>query len=128
MDNKSIKTNIFNFRKKKRMTQGQVAEMLGISPTAYRELEKGDTTIVNPKIVKMAEILDTSTEELVLGYLPSQTQDKKVEDLRQEYGVRVESLQNKIEQLEKLVQSQAETIESKNEIIIMLKKMLGEQK
>lgn len=128
MDNASIKNNIYNFRKSRKMTQEEVANLLDISVTAYRELERGSTSVVNPNIVKMADMMDTSTEELVLGYYPVQAQDISVEDIREEYGNKVNLLEKRIVHLEKLVGSLEETIASKNEIITMLKKMLGEQK
>lgn len=128
MDNASIKNNIYNFRKSRKMTQEEVANLLDISVTAYRELERGSTSVVNPNIVKMADVMDTSTEELVLGYYPVQAQDISVEDIREEYGNKVNLLESRIVQLEKLVGSLEETISSKNEIITMLKKMLATQK
>lgn len=128
MDNTSIKNNIYNIRKSRKMTQEEVANLLEISVTAYRELERGNTSIVNPNVVKLAEAMDISTEELVLGYYPTQAQDISVEDVREEYGSKVDMLERRIAQLEKLVDSLEETIASKNEIIAMLKKMLAEQK
>ena len=128
MDNSSIKHNIQNFRKKRRYTQEHVANMLGISVTAYRELERGNTSIVNPNIVKMADLMNVTTEELVLGYLPSESESHRLEDVEEEYGNKVENLENKVQNLEKLVSSLEETVASKNEIISMLKKMLAEQK
>lgn len=128
MDNTSIKNNIYNIRKSRKMTQEEVANLLEISVTAYRELERGNTSIVNPNIVKLADAMDISTEELVLGYYPTQAQDISVEDVREEYGSKVDILERRIAQLEKLVDSLEETIASKNEIIAMLKKMLAEQK
>ncbi|MBQ3207039.1 MAG: helix-turn-helix transcriptional regulator [Bacteroidales bacterium] len=128
MDNSSIKDNIHNFRKKRKYTQEDVANMLGISVTAYRELERGNTSIVNPNIVRMAELLGTTTEELVLGYLPAESENSRLEEVQAEYGNRMENLNNKVKNLEKLVNSLEETIASKNEIIVMLKKMLAEQK
>lgn len=128
MDNTSIKNNIYNIRKSRKMTQEEVANLLEISVTAYRELERGNTSIVNPNVVKLADAMDISTEELVLGYYPTQAQDISVEDVREEYGSKVDMLERRIAQLEKLVDSLEETIASKNEIIAMLKKMLAEQK
>lgn len=128
MDNSSIKQNIHNFRKKRRYTQEDVANMLGISVTAYRELERGGTSIVNPNIVRMADLMNTTTEELVLGYHPSESESQRLEEVQEEYGNKVESLENKVRNLEKLVSSLEETVASKNEIISMLKKMLAEQK
>ena len=102
--------------------------MLGISVTAYRELERGSTSIVNPNIVRMADLMNTTTEELVLGYFPSESENNRLEEVQEEYGSKVENLENKVKDLEKLVSLLEETVASKNEIISMLKKMLAEQK
>ena len=128
MDNSSIKSNIHKFRKKHKYTQEEIANMIGISVTAYRELERGGTSIVNPNIVRMAELLETTTEELVLGYCPAESVDNRMEEARAEYGNKVKNLEKRVESLEKLILSLEETIASKNEIISMLKKMLVEQK
>ena len=128
MDNSSIKNNILNFRKKRKYTQEHVASMLGISVTAYRDLERGNTSIVNPNILRMARLMNTSTEELVLGYRPAESETQRLEEVQEEYGNKVKNLENKIKNLEKLIYSLEETVASKNEIISMLKKMLAEQK
>ena len=128
MDNTSIKQNIRAIRKSRKITQEELAYRLGMSLTAYRDLEKGETSIVNTNLMKVAEELDTTTEELVLGYVPVQMTGPGVEDLREELGGQVVTLNKRIEDLEKLVHSLEETISTKNEIITMLKKSLGEEK
>ena len=80
MDNTSIKNNIRNKRKEKKFTQEEIAHKLGISLTAYRDFEKGGTSIVNGNIMKLADLLETTTEELVLGYVPSREHSAVVED------------------------------------------------
>ena len=102
--------------------------MLGISVTAYRELERGGTSIVHPNVVRLADLMNTTTEELVLGYHPAESEGQRLEEVQEEYGSKVENLENKVRNLEKLVSSLEETVASKNEIISMLKKMLAEQK
>ena len=101
---------------------------MGISLTAYRDLEKGETSIVNANLLKVAELLDTSSEELVLGYRPIQMEGPGLEDVREEYLERMSVLEKRIIDLEKLIGSLEETISTKNEIITMLKKSLGEEK
>ena len=101
---------------------------MGISLTAYRDLEKGETSIVNANLLKVAELLDTSSEELVLGYRPIQMEGPGLEDVREEYLERMSVLEKRIIDLEKLIGSLEETITTKNEIITMLKKSLGEEK
>lgn len=128
MDNTSIKNNIRNKRKEKKFTQEEMAHRLGISLTAYRDFEKGGTSIVNGHIIRLADLLDTTTEELVLGYKPSQEDISTLEDVRSEYGDKISILEKRICDLEKLVRSLEETVSTKNEIIKMLRKTLDEAK
>ena len=127
MDNNSIKNNIRNLRIRKGLTQEEMAHGLGISLTAYRDLERGSTSIVNGNIWKIAELTGTTSEEVMLGYLPEQS-DCSIEDVKTEYGNRMDVLQTRINDLEKIVASLEQTIDSKNEIIAMLKKNLGEER
>ena len=135
MDNNSIKDNIRRIRKNRRLTQEDVAHRLGISLTAYRDLERGSTNIMNGNLCKLAEEFETSPEELVLGYKPIQQASKTLEEVKGKYQSRVTLLEKQVEDLEKLVKTLEETIASKNEIIennkeiiIMLKKELGKAK
>lgn len=128
MDNNSIKDNIRRIRKSRKLTQEDMAHKLGISLTAYRDLERGNTSVMNGNVMRIASLLDTSTEEIVLGYRPSQMAGEALEDVREEYSTRVTTLERRVADLEKLVESLKETIESKNEIITMLKKSLDREK
>ncbi|MBR5298745.1 MAG: helix-turn-helix transcriptional regulator [Bacteroidales bacterium] len=128
MDNSTIKDNIRRMRKASRLTQEDMAHKLDISLTAYRDLEKGSTNIVNANVMKIAKLLDTSAEELVLGYHPIQAPGKLLEEMRSEYGGRISTMERRIADLEKLVESLEETIKTKNEIITMLKNKLAEEK
>lgn len=128
MDNTTIKENIRKIRKARKMTQEEMALQLGISITAYRDLEKGGTSILNSNVYRIADLLDTPAEEIVLGYRPSQAEGVSLREMQQEYSGRVEILKRRIMDLEKLVASHEETIHSKNEIISMLKKRLGEDR
>ena len=128
MDNTSIKNNIRNKRKERKFTQEEVAHQLGISLTAYRDIEKGGTSIVNGNLIRIADLLNTTTEELVLGYKPVQEQNVMLEDVRNEYGSQIENLEKRVRDLEKLVSSLEETVATKNEIITMLRNSLGADK
>ena len=124
MDNSSIKDNIRKVRKARKLTQEELADRLDISLTAYRDLEKGNTNIVNNNVIRLAELLDTTAEELVLGYCPVQAPGKLLEDVRNEYGGKIDTMERRIADLEKLVRSLEETIATKNEIIALLKKSI----
>ncbi len=127
MDNSSIKDNIRKVRKARKITQEELADRLDISLTAYRDLEKGSTNIVNANVIRLAELLGTSTEELFLGYRPVQAPGKLLEDVRSEYGGKIESMERRIADLEKLVMSLEDTIATKNEIIALLKKSVSSE-
>lgn len=128
MDNSSIKQNIRNIRKSKKFTQEEMAYKMGMSLTAYRDLEKGETSIVNANLLKLAMLLDTTTEELVLGYRPVQLEGPGLNDIKEEYVSQCLILERRIADLEKLVSTLEETIATKNEIIAMLKKSLDMDK
>ena len=70
MDNSTIKENIRRIRNSQGLTQEQMAGRLGISLTAYRDLETGKTSMMNANVAKIAMMFDTTIEELVLGYRP----------------------------------------------------------
>ena len=125
MDNNSIKENIRRIRKTRRLTQEEMAHRLGISITAYRDIERGSTSMMNSNISRIATHLETSTEELVLGYHPIQMNGKKLEDITGTYTSRISVLEKQVENLEKLVQTLEETIRSKNEIIENNKEILA---
>jgi transcriptional regulator with XRE-family HTH domain len=122
MDDSSIKENIRKLRKERRMTQEAIANQLGISTNAYGEIERGSTSIMNAHVLRIAKLLDTSTEELVLGYRPIQIPGKKLEEMQAEYSERIDALEKEIEYLRKLVKSLEETIATKTQIIEMLQK------
>ena len=126
MDNTSIKQNIRNIRRSRKLTQEEMAYRMGISLTAYRDLEKGGTSVVHGNVIRMAELLETSTEEIVLGYRPSQLESGTLEDVRAQYGNQICTLEQRVVDLEKLVCSLEGQVASKDEIIKMLKKRLDE--
>lgn len=128
MDNISIKNNIRKIRKARRLTQEEMALRLGISLTAYRDLEKGATSIMNGNLTRIATLLDTSAEEIILGYRPAQVQGHTSDNTLKEYRKTIENLEQRIEDLEKTIRTQDEVIRSKEEIISMLKRSLAEVK
>ena len=105
-----------------------MALQLGISITAYRDFEKGSTSILNGNLHKIASLLDTPAEEIVLGYRPVQMEGTNLQEVQAEYSGQIDILERRIRDLEKLVASHEEIISSKNEIISMLKKRLGEER
>lgn len=128
MDDISIKNNIMKIRKARKITQESMALSLGMSLTAYRDFERGKTSVMNMNVLKIASLLNIPAEELVLGYRPHQINDSANENLLKEYANRINEQERRIADLEILVESLQDAVSSKNEIIAMLKKSLGEDK
>ena len=128
MDNISIKNNIMKIRKARKITQESMALSLGMSLTAYRDFERGKTSVMNMNVLKIASLLNIPAEELILGYRPHQINDSANENLLKEYANRINEQERRIADLEILVESLQDAVSSKNEIIAMLKKSLGEDK
>ena len=133
MDNASIKKNIRKVRMTRKFTQEEMAHKLGMSLSAYREFEKGGTSILNDNLLRMASFLETPTEELVLGYQPKLAGRVDIKNLKKEYSDKEGILVRQITDLERLIRAKDQSIAdkddiiaSKNEIILMLKKRLAE--
>ena len=105
-----------------------MAGRLGISLTAYRDLETGKTSMMNANVAKIAMMFDTTIEELVLGYRPVKMPEKVLRETQEKYGKHIDTMKKRIEDLEKLVESLQETIDTKNEIIGLLKNSLDKDK
>lgn len=70
MDNSSIKENIVRRRTAEGISQDEMAKRLDISRNAYRSIEKGESKVISDRLKDIADNLDISLEELVLGYNP----------------------------------------------------------
>ncbi len=138
MDNHSVKENISRRRKASGLSQTEMAEKLGMSRTAYRNIEKGSTQLISGKVDQIASVLDTTTEEIVLGYKPSAKDSMKVQDIKTEYDRKTselisqyedekERLLNQIAVLKDHIDTLKDSLRTKDEMIAMLKKKLAKE-
>lgn len=71
----SIGERIAQLRKKKSLSQGQLADMLGVSRQAVSKWENDQTSPDTMNLIRMADALDTEIEYLATGkqpvYLPA---------------------------------------------------------
>ncbi len=140
MDNRTIKQNIAAFRKRLGMTQEQMAELIHISTTAYRDLEKGNTVILSEKIIDMAARTGFSVEEIIQEK-PFRTEEVScLENAQKEYGSQNGDIRQEVERLRQeaehfrqeadylrqINQLQSQMISDKDDIIKMLKRSLEE--
>lgn len=131
MDNARIKENIIRKRTEKGISQDEMAQRLEMSRNSYRNIEKGSTYVVSRHLKEIADILNITEEELVLGYKPAEgagsleevrSQYSKIsDDLRQNYEERIAGLSDQLELQKLMVSDLRELIDSKNEIIRLLK-------
>ena len=111
MDNQSIKKNIEFLRMSAGLSQTEVAHQLEISRVAFRNIEKGETKIVNEILFKLAEILGVSPEHILLGYEPGAS-DSVLEERNSRLMNQMESMVSDYEQrLDELRQKYADLLE-----------------
>lgn len=65
-----ISERISDLRKEKNLSQGQLAEAVGVSRQAVSKWENGQSTPDAAKMILLAEILDTEVEYLATGIHP----------------------------------------------------------
>lgn len=139
MDNDSIKVNIVRKRTEEGISQDEMARRLRISRNTYRSIEKGTAKVISERLNEIASSLNTSAEELVLGYKPVES-NSEMEDIRMEfdsaknryekekasliadYESRINVLTDHIASLESTISNMREIIDSKNEIISLMKR------
>lgn len=133
MDNNTVKENIIRRRKRLKLSQQDVAEKIGMSRTAYRNIEKGDTRLLSENIGKIADAFGVAAEELVLGYDADPEHDQTLcdgisykrmyEDLRTQYNAdsrrhseEIARLMTEIATLKDYIAMQKDLIGTKDEI------------
>ena len=63
----SIGDRIIELRKQKKLSQGQLAEIVGVSRQAVSKWESGQNSPDTIKLIHLADILDTDVEYLATG-------------------------------------------------------------
>ncbi len=116
-----------------------MAAKLGVSRLTYRNIESGNTKLINEKLDKIASIVNMSKEELVLGYNPSDNNNSILSEpdipyngndqsFRLEYENEINRLKYALEAEQKLNESLQVVIKSKEEIIRLQEEIIKENK
>lgn len=122
MDNKEIKWNIRQARKSLQMSQGELADKMGISRQAYVKLETGNTAIINHHISEMSEATGFP-EEMILfgldrkeaGYDEIKERQKwqdRLAEVRKDGEKQIAELRNRLSLLEELHEQDAQLIDA----------------
>lgn len=118
-------------RQKLHLTQAAMADMLGISRTAYLKLENGETRIITESALKFCEVTGTPLVELVCEIFPELSGGDLREDadmqeallaLRSEYEDRLERKDKEIDSLRELAGALQHTVSVQEQMIGMLQR------
>lgn len=115
--------NIRTLRLEKGYSQDQMARLLGTSQSAYTRFENGSTKLDYSTLEEIANILDINVEEIIYHHLRFQPKSYFDHFNRRFLKAISEAstLQEKCQQLEKLVDMLEDQLNDKNEIIRLLK-------
>lgn len=132
MDSTSVKKNILKTRKDLGLTQKEMADKLGISRTAYRNLEKGETKVYSNHISAMARLSGKKEEELVLGYVPKESEEQHLKEMnnlatqmkimQEQYEARIQELLAKLAEKDELIEFLKSNIRSQQSMLDYLSK------
>jgi transcriptional regulator with XRE-family HTH domain len=91
-------------RLQKGLSQENMADSLGISTTAYGDLERGRTELTLPRIEKIAELLSVNLGELLEISGPSETEFQKLANENLRLQAENSQLKGLVEQLKRKFQ------------------------
>lgn len=139
MDNGTIKKNMESIRLSRRLSQEEMAEVLGIARNTYRNIEKGPTKLISETVIKFAEWAEVTPEEVVLGYLPVEDTDSTLKDVREkcneririlteDYESRLEKMREKNNYLSEINKALEDNVRTLKSYIAILEKRAEEQK
>lgn len=119
MNSDSIKNNIRKLRENSHYTQQDMADKLGISRTAYRQIESGETRLYSPHLDTIAALCGKSTEECILGYNPEDIDGnmlKEEEDFKKQILTLTDFYEEKIRNLREALEIKDEAIRTLKDI------------
>lgn len=106
---------IKRIREIKGLTQEDVAKKLNLTHQAYSRMERGETNISAERIVKIAEVLDVSVDDIFKLddkkiIINSNTNHGETKDNAIQFHLTINESDKAIEILEKMIKSQQEEI------------------
>ena len=101
-DNGSIKVKIYETRRRKGISQEEMANRLEMSLSSYRKIERGPTLLVSRRIWEIARALDVAPEEFLLDD-DFESGMSLADKERNEYISTIESLREEIDMLRQCI-------------------------
>lgn len=133
MNNDTVKKNLENIRLNRKLSQEEMANVLGVARNTYRNIEKGRTKLISDTVMKVAEWAEITPEEVVLGYVPIDDKDSVLKETRErlnerirvlteEYEAKLERQRTEIEFLRELNKEKDDNIRSLKSWVAILEK------
>lgn len=125
MDNEALRERIRQLRTERHLTQQEVADRIGVSLRTYSYMAGGKRKLSYSRLVLIAQALGVTVEELIGG--GSQADEtEKLRRMLAESEARIRVLEEKLEDRESLIAAQKSDLASKDKIIRMQEKQLGD--
>lgn len=128
MDNHTAKKKLKNLRTKANMTQTEMARLLGIKRTTYRNIESGPTKLINDTVFKIADILKHPAEAIISDYDLSGVTPALLCERSEEYENKIRSLQDRLDRCEQEKDDLREINQLLREILRYERKAAAEKK
>lgn len=133
MNNDTVKKNLENIRLNKKLSQEEMANVLGVARNTYRNIEKGRTKLISDTVMKVAEWAEITPEEVVLGYVPLDEKDSVLKETRErlnerirvlteEYEAKLERQRTEIDLLRELIKEKDDNIRTLKSWVAILEK------
>ena len=137
MDNNSIKHNLRHFRVRRKVTQKEMADQLGMTRSNYLCIENGDTRLISETIDKFAVVVGVSVEEVLLGYKPCRDAARVLQETKANYArerkelvegyeAQLEEYREKVELRDKVIKAQEKALAALDEQLRQLQRRLEE--
>ena len=129
MDEQAVKKNIRRVREKLGLSQQAMADSLGVSRTAYRNFENGDTRIFSTYVSRLASMSSMTEEEVVFGGRLDEDGncEEKLKSVINDYEARLNEKNLLIASKDELIRSQLHTIKLQEQMISMLSRRQGDE-
>lgn len=124
MDTESLRVRIRKLRMERHLTQQDIADRIGVSLRTYSYMASGGRKLPYSRLVQIAEALGVTTNELLGG--EDSVETEKLRRQLAESEARVRLLEEKLEDRDNLIAAQKSDLASKDMIIRMQERQLGE--
>ncbi|MEY3220415.1 MAG: hypothetical protein RIT27_1772 [Pseudomonadota bacterium] len=134
---KEILENIKHFRQCQNLTQDQIAEQLEIASNTYGSVERGETELSVPRLIKIANILhippellfNSNQEKFIFNsFIRVSESSNNIQHLYTNTSMEQLKSKYEIEKQQILIEQQAKEISHLNKIISLMEKQLEEKK